>query len=70
MKMTSNAPAFSEVQYARIETADDEPYQLFYDDCADAVEEGGGTDVYVATYKLVKVERLTIKRSVKLVKAK
>ena len=41
MKMTSNAPAFSEVQYARIETANDEPYQLFYNDCADAVEEGG-----------------------------
>jgi hypothetical protein len=45
-------------------------YNMVYDDKVDAVQEGNPSCTLVATYKLVKVERLALKRSTKVVTLK
>lgn len=65
------APKFPEFQYGMHETDDDgEAYFPIYDSKQDAVSEYDNATGFVATYKLVKVERLALKRTVSVVKAK
>ena len=57
--------------YVTVEDAgSNEPYRSTHDSQADAVDSGPHTGTYVATYKLVKVEKLALIRTVKVQKVK
>jgi hypothetical protein len=62
---------FDDISYARINGSGDDSFHEHYEnkeDCVDAGEDKEAGEL-VATYKLVKVERLKLVRSAKLVKA-
>jgi hypothetical protein len=60
---------FKDVHYARLMTDSNDVYHEFYEDKTDCVAAGDPAGERVATYKLVKVERLALRRTTELVKA-
>ena len=63
-----HAKQFQDVIFVTAEVEGEDSYRNTYDIAADAVDCGDHDGTYVATYKLVKVEKLALKRSTKLVK--
>lgn len=61
---------FPNEQYLRVEDDGDAHYFTPYVELEDAVEECGAEGGFVATYKLVKVEKLKLKRTTSVVKVK
>lgn len=64
----NDRPPFPKEQFARVDTENGDPYFPTFDSKIDAADDYEDDEGWVATYKLVKVEKLRLDRRTEVVK--